>query len=320
MQLDWKLRFMLLAMRLTTKRRPFYTMTPQKARQLYALKQSRWTSLIIGSSPTMYDVAERTITGRSGDIPVRIYRPTAQQPAPLVVFYHGGGFVLGDLNSHDMMCRRIAQSSGAIVLAVDYRLAPEHPYPAAVEDAYDALCWAAEHGAAIGADTSRIAVAGDSAGGNLAAAVSLMARDLNNPRIALQVLIYPPTTGVQDFPSRLYSNAPVLDREEMMYFGRCYLTEETLDARYFSVLDVDDLSGLPPALVILAQYDLLHDEGLAYAERLRDAGNEVEVHDYERMIHAFLSFPNFAQPAADAAYAAIGQALKRAFGKLARTH
>jgi len=234
-----------------------------------------------------------SIPGPAGAIGARHYRPPAGgPPAPLVVFYHGGGWVFGDLDSHDSACRLICRDAGVHVLSVAYRLAPEHPAPAAVDDAYAAYRWAREHAADLGSDPRRVAVAGDSAGGNLAAVVCRLARDAGDPLPALQWLIYPATDQRGLTRSRsLLADGFLLTKHDMDWLTNRYLEHSSLDRTdpLVSPLLADDLSGLPPALVITAGFDPLRDEGEQYAAKLRDAGVAVDHRLMASMIHVFLN-------------------------------
>lgn len=234
-----------------------------------------------------------SIPGPAGTLGARHYRPPADgSPAPLVVFFHGGGWVFGDLETHDSACRLICRDAGVHVLAVDYRRAPEHRAPAAVDDAYAAYRWAREHAVDLGADPRRVAVAGDSAGGNLAAVVSRLARDAGDPLPALQWLIYPVTDLRGQTRSRsLLGDGFLLTKHDINFFQSCYLDGSGLDVSdpLVSPLLADDLSGLPPALVVTAGFDPLRDEGQQYAARLREAGVTVDHRLMPSMIHAFLN-------------------------------
>ncbi len=239
------------------------------------------------------DIKPVSIPGPAGTIPARHYRPQAGGgPAPLVVFFHGGGWVFGDLDTHDSVCRLISRDAGVHVLAVDYRLAPEHPAPAAADDAYAAYRWAREHAVELGADPRRVAVAGDSAGGNLAAVVTRLARDAGDPLPALQWLIYPVTDCRGQTRSRsLLAEGFLLTRNDMEWFQNCYVEGSELDFSHplVSPLVAEDLAGLSPALVVTAGFDLLRDEGEQYAARLREAGVPVDHRLMSSMIHAFLN-------------------------------
>ncbi len=241
--------------------------------------------------PEMARVVDRAIPGPNGDIAVRIYTPSGNGPHPAVVFFHGGGWVVCDIEMYDGTCRQLADGAACIVVSVDYRLAPEHKFPMPVEDCYVATAWVDEQARAIGARTSGVAVAGDSAGGNLAAAVCLMARDRGGPRIVQQTLVYPATNHSFDTPSYRDNGADYfLTVEDCRWFWNHYLTNDADGGdRYASPLLAEDLRGLPPALIITAEFDPLRDEGEAYASRLQAAGVPVTCTRYDGMIHGFFS-------------------------------
>lgn len=235
-------------------------------------------------------VRNLSIPGPRGEIPIRVYRPDARD-VPVVVFYHGGGWTLGTLNSIDGVCRELANRADCAVVSVDYRLAPEHPFPAGVDDAVTALDWVVEHAATFGGDPTRLGVAGTSAGGNLAAVVALHAREFDGPTLSRQSLLYPITNHAFDTDSYDENgDGPLLTRADMEWFWDHYL-RSPVDGRnpFASPLLADDLSGLPPATVVTAGRDPLRDEGIAYAERLDDAGVAVEHDHYPGMTHGFLS-------------------------------
>ena len=220
------------------------------------------------------------------DVAVRIYKPAADGPLPVLVYFHGGGWVTGNLDLVDSPLRALAQATPCLVISVDYRLAPEHPFPGPLDDCYSVTEWAAANAHTLGGDPARLGVGGDSAGGNLAAAVCLRARDLGAFDIRLQMLIYPVTDNDLDTPSYLaYSEGYGLTREGMRWFWKSYLPGD--EDPLACVLRAPDLSGLPPALVILAEFDVLFDEGKAYADRLRAAGVPTDVMVCEGMIHGF---------------------------------
>jgi len=227
-------------------------------------------------------------------VPVRVFRPGSEASAPAVVYLHGGGWVIGGLESHQPLCQTLAARSGCAVIAVDYRRAPEHPYPAAIEDAWAVVRWAAER-------FSPLAVAGDSAGGQLAASAALRARD-NGVRLALQVLVYPAT----DHPGSAAAYGTVgegttLNGEQMWWFWSQYLVDETRAGDPdCSPLRAPDVSALPPALILTAEYDPLHAEGEAYGARLREAGVAVTVQQYEALVHGFIRMPGVLDRASDA--------------------
>ena len=263
---------------------PLHEQSVEQARQAHI----EATPTLVGPAEAVAEVLERSVPGPVGDVPVRVYIPAVEGTPGLIVFLHGGGWVLGTLDSYDALCRALANASGALVASVDYRLAPEHPFPAALEDSWAALLWAREHAAELGADPDRLAVAGDSAGGNIAAVLARRARDEGGPPLRFQLLIYPVIDAAMDTDS--YEEAAYdyyLERQGMRWFWRHYLAGVDPATPDASPLHASDLSGLPPAHVITAQYDPLRDEGEAYAERLREAGVAVTVRRHEGMTHGF---------------------------------
>jgi acetyl esterase len=235
-------------------------------------------------------VVDRKIPGPEGDIPVRLYYPAGDAPFPVLVYFHGGGWVIGDLDTHHAFCHALAKTSCCLVVAVDYRLAPEHRFPAAVEDAYAATQWVAENAGPIQADPDRFAVCGDSAGGHLAAVVSMMARDRQGPRIDLQILIYPITDFSFDTPSYDENNTGcMLTRDMMKWFWNHFIGDERqADDPYASPLRAKNFADLPPALILTAEYDPLRDEGEAYGQKLQAAGVNVTLTRYPGMVHGFI--------------------------------
>ncbi|NMI00963.1 alpha/beta hydrolase [Pseudonocardia acidicola] len=262
---------------------PFEQMTVPQARE--ATKGF----LDLQGEPKEIAVENRTIPGPEGEIPVRIYTPEGSGGKPVIVYFHGGGWVIGELDTVDRPVRGIANRTGAVIVSVDYRLAPEHRYPAAFDDSYAATVWVAEHAAELGGDPARIAVAGDSAGGNLAAAVALAARDRGGPNLVAQLLIYPVTDFA--FSTRSYEEngeGYLLQRGSMTWFWAHYLGAQDLGKDpYACPARADDLVGLPPAFVATAEFDPLRDEGEAYAERLRESGVDVTAKRYDGMVHGF---------------------------------
>ena len=215
-------------------------------------------------------------------------------PAPVILNYHGGGWTVGTLQLNDWYCSHLSALTGAIVVSIDYRLAPEHPFPTPGNDAYDALCWVAENAAIFGGDGNRLGVTGDSAGGNLSAVVSLMARDKNGPKISYQALIYPGTDGTFNYESyHTHTEAPILPKTHLDFYRATYEGKEgdRLEP-YFSPGLAEDHSNLPPALVITAGYDPLYDDGRIYAEKLKAAGTPAKWINFEKDIHGFMSLPN----------------------------
>jgi acetyl esterase len=250
---------------------------------------------LTGGTPEPVDqVISSEVPGPAGPIAVRVYVPagrSARLQMPGLVFFHGGGWVRGSLQSHDILCRSLANGGGCIVVSVDYRMAPEHRFPAAIDDAVAATRWVAEHAAEIGVDPARLAVGGDSAGGNLAAAVALVLRDAGGPPLVHQLLIYPVTNYRFDTPSYA-DNAEgyMLTREAMRYYWRLYLPDEAAgDDQRASPLRARDLSRLPPAMVLTAEFDPLRDEGRAYADRLEASGTPVVYREYAGMVHGFVT-------------------------------
>lgn len=260
-----------------------------------AVMRAFFESMKLPSEPlAVAAVVDRRLPGPAGEIPVRIYTPEGRAPFPVLAFFHGGGFVIGSLDSHDGVCRELCLESGCLVVSVDYRLAPEHPFPAAPEDCYAATCWLAEHAAQLGGDATRIAVGGDSAGGNLAAVVALMARERGGPNLRHQLLVYPVTDHSFETPSyRDNAEGYMLTRDMMRWFWGHYLGDaaEGLDP-LASPLRAKSLEGLPPATVITAEFDPLRDEGEAFAERLMAAGVRTQLTRYDGVFHGFFSMAN----------------------------
>ncbi len=262
-------------------------------------------------------IEDRTLPGPQGPIRVRIYRPAPGQ-LPVLVYFHGGGWVTGSLETHDGVCRALSNRAGCLLVAVDYRLAPEHKFPAAVEDAAAATTWVADHAAELGGDAARLAVGGDSAGGNLAAVVALRARERGGPRLAFQLLVYPVTDYEFNRPSYI-ENADryYLTREGMRWYWNHYLPSHAAGTYpEASPLRAANLAGLPPALVITCEFDPLHDEGEAYAERLREAGVPVVLRRFDGMFHGFFRMRGVIDMAEEAIDEAA-DALRAAFEKAA---
>jgi acetyl esterase len=245
------------------------------------------------STATLAGVEDRAIPGPAGEIPIRIYTPTGTGPFGVLCFFHGGGFVLGDLKTHDGVCRELAAGAECVVVAVDYRRAPEHKFPAAADDCEAAVRWTAEHAAALNADPARIAAGGESAGGNLSAVVAQRLRDRGGPELVGQLLIYPAVRLVGDATPSMLANAEgyFLELKDMEWFVGHYFA----DPAQAALVDASpgfaaDLSGLPPALVITAEFDPLCDDGEFYAQALRKAGVEVTPTRYDGAIHGFWNF------------------------------
>ncbi len=292
---------------------PYYETPPAVARRLY--RDSR--AALTPDPPAVESVQLLLAPAPGGPVPVRRYRPAGSrrdEVLPALVYYHGGGWVIGDLDTHDVVCRTLANGARCAVFSVEYRKGPEAPFPAGVEDSFAALQFVARNAAALGTDASRIAVGGDSAGGNLAAVVSLMARDAGGPALALQLLVYPATDQRMGHPT-IESNGVgyLLEKKSMLYFRGHYLPREQdwLDWRASPLL-AKDLAGLPPAYVMTAGFDPLLDEGKAYADRMAKAGVGVEYRNYPDMVHGFITMGRVLDTAGEA-LADCALKLKRAW-------
>lgn len=274
---------------------PMETLAPVEARKVaYGLMQ------LSGEPEPVARVETRTIPSRSGEIQIRIYTPTGNGPFPGALYFHGGGWVICDLETHDPVCRAIAKRAGAVVVAVDYRLAPEHKFPAALLDCEDATRWVAVNATSLNVDARRLAVAGDSAGANMAAVIAAKSRDASDMAIALQVLVYPVTdlSSQETASHKEFGEDHFLTQSSMNWFQSNYLASAA-DARNpdASPALLANLRGLPPALVITAECDPLRDEGEAYAQRMQDSGVSVVLTRYDGMIHPFVNFLGISQSA-----------------------
>jgi len=290
----------------TENRPPWQAMPIEKSRELFTGFRAAF-----GEGSELHRVENASFDG----VPVRIYRPSSSKTLPCVMYFHGGGWVIGNLDSHDTLCRHIAEHSDCVVISVDYRLAPEHKYPDAIDDCYLATSYAAQHATELEIDGSRLVVAGDSAGGNLAAAVSLKARDEtanagSGPNISLQVLIYPAIEA--DFTTSSYHDFAEgfgLTAETMQWMWEQYWTESNPHDKKYVVLTENDLSGLPKTHMITAEYDVLRDEGEAFADKLKAAGVDITMKRYDGMLHGFIHF---------SALFDVGLEAIREFGQLIR--
>ena len=278
-----------LSMLAAARSKSFHEMAPTEARVAI--------NTLLGSLPkssaTLAGVADRQIPGPAGSIPVRIYTPAGPGPFPILMYFHGGGFVIGDLDTFDSLCRETSAGAGVVVVSVDYRCAPEHPFPAAPDDCFAATCWAAAHAAELNGDASRIGVSGDSAGGNLAAVTALRCRDEGGPRLAAQLLVYPVCDADPAAYPSMTANAEgyLLTAADMAWFVGHYVKDPAaLASPKLLPMRAASLAGLPPALVITAEYDPLRDEGNAYAAKLIAAGVPVEARSYRGTIHGFYTF------------------------------
>jgi len=283
------------------------TLTPEELRAQYGLMGSAAAGPAMATSDT-------SVPGPSGPIPVRVYEPDGSSPdGPTIVWYHGGGWVIGNLESHDGPCRRLAAATGMRLVAVDYRLAPEHRYPAAADDAHAAL--AAVSDGALGGPPSWVAVAGDSAGGNLSAVVALMARDRGTRIPDFQLLIYPVIDVAGDYPSRR-ENATgyMLTADMMRWFEGHYVTDAQATEAYVSPARAASHSGLPPAHVVTAEFDPLRDEGEAYAKQLTGAGVPATAARYDGQIHGFFGAPELFGPTSQRVVDDVAEVLRSAAG------
>ncbi len=273
--------------------------------------------VVCGPPRPMARVEKLTIPGPDSEMPARLYVAlgATQPPQPMLVYYHGGGWVIGDLDTHDSACRFLAEHSGCRVLSVDYRLAPEHPFPIPVEDAVAAFAWAHEHAAELGADPERIAVGGDSAGGNLSTALCLQNRDAGNPQPAMQLLLYPVTDAVGGQQSRdTFAEGFLLTRNDMEWFENHYIPDGIDDDEpRASMMRAVDVSGLPPAYVATSGFDPLRDEGEIYAARMREAGVQVVLQRHTSQIHGFANLTAIC-PSARTAMLEVAGALRMGLG------
>ena len=295
-------------------RQPVFQAPPEKVRRVAKLRSvlmgNPLARAVVGRAHPGVHVEPGAATATDGtDLALRLYRPraAAADPLPVVVNFHGGGWVSGDLNHSEWWASNIAARAGVLVVSVDYRLAPEHSFPGPLDDCYDATAWIADHAAELGADPHRLAVMGDSAGGNLAAAVAIMARDRGTPDIALQLLLYPAVELTHSFPSvDENADAPILGRKDVRNNARNYFHNSTAEITdpYASPLRAKH-EGLPPALIQTAQYDPLRDEGAAYADALREAGVDVEYTNYVDSVHGYISLPGLVPEAKQALADAI---------------
>lgn len=264
-------------------------------------------------------VEAREIPGEVDERPARVYLPVEQpagEPLPIVMYIHGGGWVLSDLDTHDETCRNLSNIARVVVVSVHHRFADDVPFPAPLEDCYAMLQWTAEHAPDFGADPRRLAIAGDSSGGNLAAAAALVARDRGGPAIAHQLLIYPVMDNDFESPSYLENGSDYfITTTHMRWFWQQYIGDpDTTPSAYAAPLRAKDLKGLPPATIITAEYDPLRDEGEAYARRLEDTGGEVTLRRYDGMFHGFFTFPHLFKGSLEAneiEFAALGEMLRR---------
>jgi acetyl esterase len=297
MAIPLRLRLLLLFDRLQSQ--DITRLTPHQARADMKAGIRKVKRFIHYKDDALHHVNEVSIPVQSGQIKLRVYKPGDRQNHPLIMFFHGGGWVQGDLDTHDHNCRRMARQNHAVVVSVDYRLAPEHPFPIPGEDCYAATCWAVSQAASLGADASKLFVMGDSAGGNMAAVVAMKSRDLGGPAILGQILIYPALDATLSTASiDKLGKGYFLTSAKIRWYRDHYCGHESNKKHpYLSPMFAEDLKGLPPALIITAEYDPLKEEGEIYAKRMVESGNEVEFREYKGMVHAFFSMPKLVRAA-----------------------
>ena len=311
--MPFKLRLLLFYLNRIAKQIRYSELTPPQVRAIGEETRLKVEKLIDFPQIPLHKVWEEQVEMRDKmTIPVRIYQSIDKPNLPVIVFYHGGGFVTRSLDSHDNACRRFAKSNEAIVVSVGYRLAPESKFPIPHQDCYDATVWVEQNAIRLGGDGKGLVVMGDSAGGNLATVVAILARNATTPSIKAQVLIYPTTDARIHHPSiDKYSDGYFLTKEMIQWFAGHYrrTDADALDPLMSPILE-KDLSNLPPAFLCTAEYDPLIDEGLEYAELLEKAGNQVVYKEYKGMIHAFMNIPKITRKGTDALYEDIKQFLK----------
>lgn len=279
------------------------TIPPAKIRAANAKELPKFLKMMDYAPIELYSIKDEQISMRDGtDIRLRIYHPSDKENLPLIIYYHGGGFVTRTIESHDLVCRRISKENQSVVVSVDYRLAPEYKFPIPHQDCYDATVWIANHAKQINADKNDIAVMGDSAGANLATVVSILSRDLGGPKIKKQILIYPTVDARLNHPSiDVYGKGYFLTKPLMQWFVKHYAnTDEDIYNPLMSPLLTEDLSNLPPAFVCTAAYDPLKDEGKAYAHKLAEAGNQLVFKEYPNVIHGFINMPKISKECLEA--------------------
>ena len=312
MQLDPQMKA-LLDQLAGAESKPFHAGTPQEARAgINAL-----IGLVAGAPEKVARIEDRRLPGPGGQIPVRIYTPAGAAPMGALVYFHGGGWVIGDIETHDVLCRSLANGAGCVTISVDYRLAPESKFPAAAEDSYAATKWVADNATGLGIDAKRIAVGGDSAGGNLAAVVAQMARDRGGPQIKFQLLIYPATDWAHESASQreFTEDGYILSRADMVWFYGHYMNSDADRTNpYLSPACAKSLAGLPAAYVMTCEVDPLRDEGEAYADALRKAGVVVKSKRFAGVCHGFVMMAGVI----DAARSAIAECCAELRGAIGR--
>jgi acetyl esterase len=282
------------------KKKSYDDIPPHKVRAYDSQQLKKSGDLVALPAIQLPHIDDQEIAMRDGQtIPIRIYKPSSEKNLPIIVFFHGGGFVLGDIDSHDKPCRRISQTNQAIVVSIGYRLAPEAKFPIPSNDCYDATVWVAQNAISLGGNPDNLIVMGDSAGGNLATVTAIQARGLNTPKIAKQVLVYPTTDARLNHPSiDKFATGYFLTKKTMQWFIKHYKSkDEDIFNPVMSPLLNEDLSNLPPTLLVTAALDPLKDEGIAYFKKLEAAGNQVCYKDYKNVIHGFMNMSNVSKEA-----------------------
>lgn len=301
MGLHYKLRALLWLHHLKNTT-PYEKMSPENVRKAQVEELKKFDKYLNYTNEAIFKSEDRQIPVENGEITVRIYTPRQAEKLPICLFFHGGGFVIGDINTHDTICRRLAKQADCIFVSVDYRLAPEYQFPIPANDSYEATLWVYQNATTFGGDNQRMAVCGDSAGANLATVVALMARDKNAPfKLKYQVLIYPTVDATLSEPSvTALAKGYLLSRSLMQWFVNHYVAPTT-DRKnpYVSPLFAEDLAGLPPALIATAEFDPLKDEGKKYAQRLEKAGIPTIFKEYKGVIHAFAAMPKLLKATRD---------------------
>lgn len=310
--MNFKLRLLLFYVNNLGKQIDYSNIDAPTVRKINQAEFKKVSKLLDDAPLSMEEVQDLEIKMRDGAmIPIRIYHPSSSKDRPVFVFYHGGGFVTRSIETHDKACRRLAKMNDMVVVSVGYRMAPEFPFPIPHQDCYDATAWVAESGKQYNYNSEKIIVGGDSAGGNLATVVSILARDLNGPKISYQILIYPTTDARLEFPSiDKYGKGYFLTKPLMQWFVNKYIpNKKDITNPLASPYLTEDLSNLPPAFVCTAELDPLKDEGEAYAKRLKEAGNQVIFKEYPKVIHGFLNMLKITKKMTTAMHQDIQKAL-----------
>jgi len=301
MNINLKIKFLLLLNKFT-KKTNLKTVTANELRLNSNRLINKYSKYFEYPKEKVFSISNKVLNiNNSNEVKVRIYKSKDDNDQAVIMYFHGGGFVVGNLESHDSTCRRLAKQNSCIVVSVDYRLAPEHQFPAAIEDCYNASCWVYSNAETIGADKKKLIVMGDSAGGNLATVITMMARDKGFPLISYQILICPLLDVTLSMNSiNTLSKGYILNKDLLSWFILNYCGNiKDLKQAYLSPLFSNNLNNLPPALIITGEYDPLKDEGRAYAKKLKDSGNKVSFKEYKGMIHIFFQMPKYLKAARD---------------------